>query len=90
MREIPALVELQGTYGADDFQVIGVTGTDAATAGRLAQKYGINYPLYVEAGGTLRDFGIRFVPEVFLVDPDGVIRADGLGAARRVLARERG
>lgn len=59
-----------------------MTTADAPNAAAFAADHGANYPIYARGGALFSAMGIRFVPKVYLVGPDGVVAADGLGAAR--------
>lgn len=68
--------------------MVGLTGISAADAGAFAERFDVKYPIYAHANEQFEALNIRFVPEVFLVGPDGMIAADGLGAARKRLESE--
>ena len=68
--------------------MVGLTGIAAADADAFRERHGVTYPIYAHAGEQFEALSIRFVPEVFLVGPDGMIAADGLGAARTRLEAE--
>lgn len=74
--EIPVLLEAQSRFGADGLRVLGVVTQDRAPAARdAAAAWGANaYPSIRDEDGTLAvSWGIRGVPETFLVDRDGVL-----------------
>jgi cytochrome c biogenesis protein CcmG/thiol:disulfide interchange protein DsbE len=70
--EAPALAAAQRRYG-DRLDLIGVDLWDAeADARAFAVQLGVTYPLGVDADGSAAvDYGVRGIPESFLIDRDG-------------------
>lgn len=62
--------------------VIGIAVHDEETAARsFAQQYGKTYPLGLDRGGKVAiDYGVTGVPETYIIDRDGVLRARNIGA----------
>lgn len=77
------LPQLQGVHAkfsqAGDFAVIGIaverTQGGAARASRFAKDLGVEYPLYNDFGNgeAAKAFGVRAIPDLYLVDPQGNI-----------------
>ena len=62
LREIPLLIELQETYSAQGFQVIGIAIDDVDAVNDFADDMGINYPVLpgeTEAIDLARQYGNR-------------------------------
>lgn len=80
--ESPALERLQRRYGGDRFTVLGIATRDVSGDSReFVREFGLSYPQYRDGDGSLsRDWGTTGVPESFLVDPDGILRAKHPGA----------
>lgn len=80
--ESPALEELQRNFGGEDFTVLGIATRDVSDDSReFVREFGLTYPQYRDRDGSLsRDWGTTGVPESFLIDPDGVLRAKHPGA----------
>jgi peroxiredoxin len=74
MEEVPTLIKLQKEFAKDGFSVIGLS-VDEGGPGvvvRLIRKQGINYPVVMADGGTIRDFGgVYGIPMTFLVNRNG-------------------
>ena len=80
-REIPNLVELQNTYGGDNFVVLGVNVWDKEAEFKKAlESEGINYPqLYASDDAEATEFYcIKGIPQIILFAPDGTIVARDL------------
>lgn len=80
--ESPALEDMQRRYGSDRFTVLGIATRDVSGDSReFVREFGLSYPQYRDGDGSLsRDWGTTGVPESFLVDPEGVLRAKHPGA----------
>ena len=92
-REIPNLVELQNTYGGENFVVLGVNVWDKEAEFKKAlESEGINYPqLYASDDAEATQFyGIKGIPQIILFAPDGTIVARDLrGDAMKKLVAEK-
>jgi cytochrome c biogenesis protein CcmG/thiol:disulfide interchange protein DsbE len=79
--EIPRLIEMQKRYGAQGFQVIGVSMDDGVEAvRRMPKRYAFDYPVVMgDARLGERYGGVLGLPVQFLVGRDGRIvrRYDG-------------
>jgi thiol-disulfide isomerase/thioredoxin len=79
---IPDLIELKRKYGANGFEVIGVS-VDTDTKGDVipfVQQNGINYPVvYGDTDVTDRFGGINSIPSSFVIDKNGIIVASYVG-----------
>ena len=76
--EIPGLVEVWNEYGGEKFLLLGVNMDTPATMEKYyeyVEEEGITFPIITEWGGWdtswSRDIGIRYVPQNFLMAPDG-------------------
>ena len=96
--EHPDLVRFEQRHtGIGDATVVGVVYDDSAEAVRdFRAKEGGEWPMVMDPEGKMAlDFGVRGVPESFLVDPEGIIVARLVGGVRAdqledVLARAQG
>ena len=89
--ESPALEALQKRYGGENFTVLGI-GTRDLTDDGLAfiREFGLSYPQLRDGDGAqAREWGTTGVPESFLIDPDGVLRAAYPGAVDERVLDER-
>ena len=80
--EIPFFINLRNKYGADGFEVIGLSvDRDRSQMADFIRKHGINYPIaYADAGLQEKYGGIRGIPTTFFVDRKGRISEKVVGA----------
>jgi len=75
--EIPAFVELQEEFGADNLIILGISVDqgDLSVVPEFAKSYNINYEiLYANAEVVGTYGGIQSIPTTFIVDRDGYLR----------------
>ena len=79
--EMPVFASWQRQYGAQGFQVLGISmDDDPAAARRFVEKLGLDYPVAMgDAHLGLRYGGVLGLPMTFLIDREGVIRAQFQG-----------
>ena len=80
--EVPAFIELQNEYGADNLAILGISVDqgDLSVVKEFAEEYGINYEvLYATPEVTAMYGGIRSIPTTFVVDRDGFLRDGRVG-----------
>jgi cytochrome c biogenesis protein CcmG/thiol:disulfide interchange protein DsbE len=80
--ELPLLTEAQGQLGGRGLQVLGLNMNDGPVAARalLTQTGATSLTSVQDPDGTIAiDWGVRGVPETFLVDRGGVIRSRHFG-----------
>ena len=80
--EHPDLVRFYDRHHArGDAEVIGIVYSDSYDAVRdFRRSNGGSWPMAEDPGGRISlDWGVRGVPESFLVDPDGIVRAKVVG-----------
>jgi cytochrome c biogenesis protein CcmG/thiol:disulfide interchange protein DsbE len=91
LREHPELVRFSDRHPPEDVQVLAVVYDDQPEdVARFFRERGGEWPVVDDVGAKV-DFGVRGVPESFLVDPDGIVRtrlvggvtADGLDGLLR-------
>ncbi len=93
LREIPAFVDLQNSYGEQGLQFVGIAVDDIAPVREFLIKIPINYPILVHPRDTLpiaeaygNEFGI--IPFTVVVNRDGNIAHTQLGAITHEEAEE--
>ncbi len=69
-RETPLIERLWGEYGPRGYTFVGVNIQDReADARAFARRYGLTFPMLVDAGGDLYfELGVHGVPESFFLD----------------------
>jgi thiol-disulfide isomerase/thioredoxin len=80
--ETPHFVELQQKYGGQGLQIIGVSMDDSPEPVRtFYQEFHINYPIVMGTADTGSAYGgVLGLPIAFLIDRDGRIYANHMGA----------
>ena len=75
--EAPVLESFQRRHGDGGFTVLGIDSRDLSGDGRaFVRRFGLSYPQLRDGdGATAHDFGTTGVPENYLVDPRGKVRA---------------
>ncbi len=56
----------------------------------FGQELGVDWPILTRAEEAFRNYGVRYIPQVYLVDPMGSIVADSLSEAEAVLRDQGG
>jgi peroxiredoxin len=79
-KEIPAFQEALQAYGGR-VVVIGLDyGEGAAKAVRIMDELGANYPVVLDAAGTVADhYRLRGIPATYFIDAQGILRYSGQG-----------
>jgi cytochrome c biogenesis protein CcmG, thiol:disulfide interchange protein DsbE len=79
LREHPELVRFSERHPAEDVQVLAVVYDDQPEdVARFFRERGGGWPVVDDVGAKV-DFGVRGVPESFLVDPAGIVRTRLVG-----------
>jgi thiol-disulfide isomerase/thioredoxin len=82
IQEIPTLIDLQNSYGAKGFSVIGMSVDEGGVppVKKLIDRTGINYPVLMADNETARGFGgVTGIPVTFLVNQQGDLVKKYLG-----------
>lgn len=80
-QEVPDFVELQKTYGAKGFSVVGIALVNLEDAAAFADKNGINYPVLIDDGKVSNAYGpIRAIPATFVIGKDFKVAKVYIGA----------
>lgn len=79
VREHPELQRFSARHRAEDVQVLAVVYDDQPSdVAAFFAKRGGDWPVVDDTGAKV-DFGVRGIPESFLVDPSGVVRTRLVG-----------
>ncbi|MGM9749147.1 MAG: TlpA family protein disulfide reductase [Candidatus Cryptobacteroides sp.] len=78
--EIPNVIRVYEKYKDKGLVVLGVAVSDRPEqTAKAVEALGINYTVVNEVGRSASDaYGIRFIPQIILIAPDGTIVAKGL------------
>ena len=87
---MPHLVEVQTKYRDKGLRVVGVTDANRSETIAYATELGVNYTLLAAAEADRKAYGIDVIwgSEIYLVNPDGRIVADGIEEVDKRLAQE--
>ena len=82
--EIPDLIALQDTFGAEDFVVLGVASIlydeDSAEVSAFVAEQGMDYPIVLDKGPAGSAFGGVFaLPTTYIIDRDFTLRQRTIG-----------
>lgn len=81
------LIEAQTDYADDGLQIVGLAMDERTPVRRFARRYGINYPLLVDANAVAKVqdtlHGGAGLPSTIILDRRGRVRARVTGAMDR-------
>jgi cytochrome c biogenesis protein CcmG/thiol:disulfide interchange protein DsbE len=78
--EAPVLALAAKEWGARGVALVGVDVWDKeADARKFLEEFGLTYPNGVDVGGVAIDFGVRGIPETYVLDGQGVLRRRWIG-----------
>ncbi len=79
LRAIPELNRLQKNYAEKDVQVLGINIQESpAKVISIKRRYMMKYPILLDMKGTVaKDYRIRGIPNLILIDKDGIVRFNG-------------
>ncbi len=69
----PFLERIFQQFRAQGVQVWGISQDDAARSRQFAKEYGVAFPILIDEYPyeTSHDYGVKYVPTLFLITPDG-------------------
>ena len=90
--DVPRLVLLQRSYRDRGLRVLGVTEAPRDRVEEFISTHSVTYPILTDALASEQAYGVEMLwgTEVFLVDPGGIVVADKLANAERMLAEKLG
>lgn len=78
--EAPVLAQAAKEWGPRGVVLVGVDVWDKESDARtFLEEFGLNYPNGSDPGGVAVDFGVRGIPETYVVDAQGVLRRRWIG-----------
>jgi peroxiredoxin len=83
--EVPHLKRVRAHYARLGLTVVGITPVSKPDAGDFVDAQAVPYPVLADAGAEFEVYGVREVPDTFLVDPEGVVVARGMEAIQEAL-----
>lgn len=80
----PFLERLYQQFRSQGVQIWGIVQDTARDSQRFAKEYGVTFPILVddEPYETSQEYGLKFVPTLFLIAPDGQVEISGDGFSR--------
>lgn len=77
---MPTLDAWQAKYGAQGFNVLGITSDGAQDAALFVSRSGYKYGIASDTGGAaFRSYRVHNIPALFVIDKRGIIREVSLG-----------
>jgi peroxiredoxin len=85
----PFLERLHETYGGEKFTMWGISQNDAADTREFFKEFDVEFPALIDADGypVSNRSGIKNVPTVFLISPDGTIQLSSVGFGKSDLEK---
>jgi peroxiredoxin len=83
----PFLERLYRQLGAKGVLLVGISQDSARDSQNFAKQFGVTFPVLIdrEPYAVSRNYGVEFVPTVFLITPDGHVEVSGDGFSKRDL-----
>ena len=79
---------MQEEFGGEEFGVVGVMKGDSIAAQKFATELGATYPILTGADATFDAWGVTWLPQAYLIDPEGNVVADDLEAIDALLGEK--
>jgi peroxiredoxin len=78
---LPFIERLYQQLRGKNPQVWGVSQDNARDSQRFAEEYGVTFPILIDDDDyqTSREYGLKFVPTLFLISPDGLVEISSEG-----------
>src|SRR5437762_3211700 len=88
---LPFLERLYQQFRAQNLQLWGVSQDTARDSQRFAKTYGVTFPILIdeEPYETSQEYGLEYVPTLFLIAADAQVQAGWLTLAQDHLQRSR-
>lgn len=80
----PFIERLHQQFRAQGVQIWGVSQDTVQDNRRFAKEYGVTFPILIddEPYETSREYGLTYVPTLFLIAPDGHVEISGDGFSK--------
>ncbi|SPE23164.1 putative Alkyl hydroperoxide reductase/ Thiol specific antioxidant/ Mal allergen [Acidobacteriia bacterium SbA2] len=84
---LPFLERLHQQLRAKEVQIWGVAQDGVKDSQRFARDYALTFPILIDDKPyrVSREYGLEYVPTLFLIEPDGAIAIESEGFAKRDL-----
>ena len=81
---LPFVERLYQQFRAQGVQIWGIAQDDARDSQRFAKEYGLTFPVLLDdyPYQVSREYGLHYVPTLFLIAPDGRVRLASDGFAK--------
>ena len=78
---IPFFAELHRKYSKQGLQIIGMSVDEGGerVVKDYAQQHRIPYPLVMASGKIQKDFGVRALPVIYIIDQNGIVKEQIMG-----------
>jgi peroxiredoxin/outer membrane lipoprotein-sorting protein len=79
-RELPTIAKLYAAYKNKGLVVLGINKEGSGTVKRFFKKQGLSFPTLDDPGGhVFQQYSANAIPQVVIIDGDGVVRARYVG-----------
>jgi peroxiredoxin len=81
---LPFIERLYRQFADKDIQIWGISQDDAGASRRFAKEYNLTFPILVDQNhyATSRQYGVKYVPTMFLIKPDGQVETRSEGFSK--------
>lgn len=81
---LPFVERLHRQLGPSGLQVVGISQDNARESRRFAERYGVTFTVLIddEPYAVSRQYGLEYVPTLFLTAPDGHVEVTGDGFSK--------
>ena len=85
-RSIPAFINLFNKYYDKGFFVLGISRENSATLEQYRNDNGIPYPILIDDKNVAKEYGVKAIPHIFIIDKKGRISKSQVGFAPEIEA----
>lgn len=81
---LPFVERLYQQFGAQGVQIWGISQDDSRESNHFAKEYGVTFPVLIDdyPYKISRAYGLKYVPTLFLIDPEGRVKLVSDGFAK--------
>jgi len=84
---IPVFIKLYNKYNDRGFVVLGISREDKSTLLGYRDEHQIPYPILIDNKNVAADYGVRAIPNIFILDKKGKIRKTQVGFSPQLEAQ---
>jgi len=84
VRSIPVFIKFYNKYHDQGFLVLGISREDVSILKRYRDEHGVSYPILIDDKNIAKEYGVRYIPNMFIIDKKGRIRKTQVGFAPEI------